>query len=202
MKEATGVANIPASPIESLIKPDRSCQNISQRLAGPLSVAIFTVGACALCSGLLYPFIKASGQQSLAIAGTVLEVAQLALASTALVFLVLTNAVDPGEVKSDSSPTNLLEDGMPPPSERQRGTARRIDFAGKPIRTVSTAITNCCPMSHPLNRRSATFLCSMPPVRCSCATQMGQACATGGVTRAASGACLALRKWYAFDEGR
>ena len=97
---------------------DSTCAN---RIAGPVFTAALTVTLCTLSSVFVYPRTRADHGT----AADALQAVQLTTAAIGLVFLVLTNAVDPGTVTPAMAPACLEnpEDG-PPPAERTRGLLR------------------------------------------------------------------------------
>ena len=79
-----------------------------KRCEGPSAVVFLTALFCSLCSILVYPRLR--DNSSMASAAHVLEPLQWTLGVGTLLFLALTNGVDPGTVTADMAPSGLDDD--------------------------------------------------------------------------------------------
>lgn len=96
------------------------------RCGGPIFVVVLVVAICSVTFIFVYP----TATEGFPGASLALQVLQVVFSCGMLVFLVLTNAVDPGTVTKDHAPAEIEMRDLVAPEERRRNFKQSIDNPG------------------------------------------------------------------------
>lgn len=127
-QQSTTAISQPDTVIGGTLLPAKRTAFDTERFAGPAAVVCLTVLICVVCHVLLYPMVRERYEGT----SVVLEALQWTFGGGAVIFLALTNSVDPGTITARMAPAELEEQDVESSAPRARGMKRAVvDSAGR-----------------------------------------------------------------------